>query len=313
MSAVLDALAKYGVRGSLQALLSPQHKDRDGTHGVNTEYVCARKKTKSRRKGQLSVYKVIHEGTTDEGHKARYYQNVEAIDSDDNERASFVGIMKMTDSDMGHSVRRTVRKHQMEHPAGNSNGVLERHSSNQHRMDRAASRESGILDATSSGGLSPCPRRTSPRTAAYSSSDVRNVVTTSGPRVLLTQEHDRRKNAGPRTGPQRRKYLVQEPETRMSSGVLPWQELLGERFAGPEARRNPKLGKKMKATSGLEAGVEEIEMKKQSEIQGRESGVSMVSECSGRQFIQPGLTARESANLVFGEGSQGNSGEPHGG
>jgi hypothetical protein len=95
MTTIIDAFAKLTLR---QALLSPQDNE------PQPQYVAARRRHKSGRKGRISVYRVVDDHIDDRGRRVRRYANVERDDLDDDERESFIGTEKRNSIKRGQSV-----------------------------------------------------------------------------------------------------------------------------------------------------------------------------------------------------------------
>ena len=92
MAMIIDATAKYGIRGAIRSLLSPQSTSSDCNERSTPQYVCARKRYESERKGRICVYRIGDERTDSGGRKVRLYTNVEGANLGEDERQSFIGI-----------------------------------------------------------------------------------------------------------------------------------------------------------------------------------------------------------------------------
>ena len=71
MAMIIDATAKYGIRGAIRSLLSPQSTSSDCNERSTPQYVCARKRYESERKGRICVYRIGDERTDSGGRKVK--------------------------------------------------------------------------------------------------------------------------------------------------------------------------------------------------------------------------------------------------
>jgi hypothetical protein len=99
MATIIDALAKLRLRGYVRSSPSPQDDE------SRPQYVSARRRYKSGRKGRISVYRVVDDHIDNRGRRVKTYANVEGGDLDCDERESFIGIEKKKNIKRGQSVR----------------------------------------------------------------------------------------------------------------------------------------------------------------------------------------------------------------
>jgi hypothetical protein len=98
MATIIDALAKLRLRDSVRSSPSSQNDE------VRPQYISARRRYKSGRKGRVSVYRVVDDHIDNCGRRVKTYANVEGGDLDRDERESFIGIEKRKIT-KGQSVR----------------------------------------------------------------------------------------------------------------------------------------------------------------------------------------------------------------
>jgi hypothetical protein len=320
MTTIVDALAKYGVRGAIKSLLSPQESTSDYTESSAPRYVCARKNYESGRKGRICVYRISDEHTDSDGRKARLYTNVEGVHIDEDERQSFTGIEHTRSYNSGRSLKQKKNRIPLE--------------SDEVRKGKADVKKPTIeADDSSDEGSEKCSKNNgiTPFQARGSTSYEQSVV--HRPAVNI-QKRARRKS---RSDPQRRVSVVER--RRSSHGVHRHQKAdhngglpsraerhvrkerathcsgapsipqhqsdhlrLGSALMEPSRQpRQSAIGSTIKLN--IDASMQAAGVLEYDRDDG-ERNEYVVREARRSPFRQPGLTSQESSDLVFGTSSK---------
>ncbi|KAF2847479.1 hypothetical protein T440DRAFT_192563 [Plenodomus tracheiphilus IPT5] len=106
MTPIMDVLAKYGFRETLRLLVSSDTSMKEQPTRPKLRFVYARQRRKSGRKGDIRVYRVLHE-TEDAHRRRRTYVNIEQESGHNGNDLceGFVGIRQPLDRRQGMSTR----------------------------------------------------------------------------------------------------------------------------------------------------------------------------------------------------------------
>ncbi|KAH6865474.1 hypothetical protein BKA58DRAFT_286960, partial [Alternaria rosae] len=268
---VMAALPSCGLRGLIKSLLSPQITTSDHAETSTSQYVCARKRYLSGRKGRTCVYRISGKHTGRDGRKVRLYTNVEGVDLDNDERQSFASIHRTMQYTKGCSPRQN--KHHSS-PKPDAAGQRRLKAKRLAVKPRDASND-GSGSRSEGNGIAPSRARL----MSASSNEEWDV-----PRHLRFRREDG-------------KYIFRKSynESRSRMGVESTPILPSRRSRTAAANNTVKLViNPRKDTSEL----------KEHESLDREQNAFRVSKAPGSPFKQPGLTPQESSGLVFGTSSK---------
>ena len=316
MAMIIDATAKYGIRGAIRSLLSPQSTSSDCNERSTPQYVCARKRYESGRKGRICVYRIGDKRTDSGGRKVRLYTNVEGANLGEDERQSFIGIEHTGNYNMSSNRR---------HKKGRTPPTPDRGIKSKVELQRLDVKPCDLSDDGSdrrskSDGTAPSQAK-----GLSSSSNKESIV-------LRPVDKRRRSRRKPQNDPHGGVGVVdrcQSPNQTLRrhkasrfgdrllregpvdnelgaycSGALPIPQHQLDRLSLEAApteppRRTPKttIGSTIKLVNDLRSDTSGAT--KHHQVSGKQTD-SVVSEAPRSPFRQPGLTPQESSDLIFG-------------
>ncbi|CAN9089569.1 unnamed protein product [Alternaria alternata] len=315
MAMIIDATARHGIRGAIRSLLSPQSTSSDCNERSTPQYVCARKRYESGRKGRICVYRIGNERTDRGGRRVRLYTNVEGANLDEDERQSFIGIEHTRNYNMSRSTRHKKGRTPPTPDRGIKSKVeLQRldvkpcdlsddGSDRRSKSDGPApSQAKGLSSSSNKDSIVPRPvdkRRRSRRKPQNDPHGVGVVDRCRSPsQTLRRQKASRFGDRLLREGP------VDNELGACCSGALPipqhqLDQLSLEAAPTEPPRRTSKttIGSTIKLVNGLRSDTSGAT--KHYQVGGKQTD-SVVSEAPGSPFRQPGLTPQESSDLIFG-------------
>jgi len=316
MAMIIDATARYGIRGAIRSLLSPQSTSSDCNERSTSQYVCARKRYESGREGRICVYRIGDECTDSGGRRVRLYTNVEGANLDEDERQSFIGIEHIGNYNMSRSTRQkkgrtpptpdrgTKSKVELQRldvkPCDLSDDGSDRRSKSD---GTAPSQAKGLSSSSNKESIVLRPvdkRRRSRRKPQNDPHGGVGVVDRcrSPSQTLRRHKASRFGDRILREGP------IDNELGAYCSGALPILQHLLDRLSLEAApteplRRTPRttIGSTIKLVNDLRSDTSGATEHHQ--VSGKQTD-SVVSEAPGSPFRQPGLTPQESSDLVFG-------------
>lgn len=320
----MAALPSCGLRGLIKSLLSPQITTSDHAETSTSQYVCARKRYLSGRKGRTRVYRISGKHTGRDGRKVRLYTNVEGVDLDNDERQSFAGIHCTMQYTKGCSPR---QKKYHSSPKPDAAGQRRLKAKRLAVKPRDASND-GSGSRSEGNGIAPSRARflsassneewDVPRHLRFGREDGKYIF-----RKSYNESRSRMGVVSRREGSQndRRREVdcfdertsrVEGRERRAldhyCSGALPIPKHPSNRPSLESAPIFPSRRSRTAAANNtvklvINPGKDTSELKEHESLD-REQNAFRVSEAPGSPFKQPGLTPQESSELVFGTSSK---------